>query len=130
MSRTLSVGVVGPGYWSYTASVMAECLDEITRTKHVDVARIPKGVYDQAQKFFRLVLETATDALPENPPASINAYVIAADVIRGASDPLPQTRKELDNRLERCAHFLGELRASRDITDAEVETATYLQKFF
>ena len=103
MSQTMSVGVVGPSHWVYMATVMAECLENVARTNRIEPNEIPVGVYWDALEFSGLALQATGDAVPDNPPASINAYVIAADALRRSSRDLPRTREDIDHRLEEYA---------------------------
>jgi hypothetical protein len=131
MSDTISVDVVGPSYWSYMATVMAECLDTFVEDEKIRPDEIPAAVYDGAKEFFALVLEAAGDVFPENPPASINAYVIASEALRGASKPFPATSQDLRSELERYSRFVDDLAEARRLTKVEdKETATALKRFF
>ena len=129
MSQTISVGVVGPSYWSYMATVMAECLEKIIQVKRIESGDLPKGVYNDAHRFFSLVLQAAGNTLPENPPASINAYVIAADAVRSFQSA-PQTRQELEKCLEHYLRFTDGMQQLHDLNKEEVKTAEGLRKFF
>src|SRR5436309_2500997 len=100
MSDTISVDVVGPSHWAFVATVMADCLEEVARLRSTRSDLVPKRVYSDAKEFFRLVLQSVGSGVPDNPPASLNAYVIAADALRNSSNSFPQTRQELGTRLE------------------------------
>ena len=130
MSDTLSIDVVGPSYWAYVATVMADCLEEVYRTKRIEPNLVPKGVYRDAKDFFRLVLESAGDDIPENPPASLNAYVIATDAIMSSAHSFPNTREALGDRFEEYAELVDRLNSPRQLTSDEVETAKALNSFF
>lgn len=133
MPEILSFDGVGPSYWSYMANVMAECLSKILETKRIEgeLGGVPKGVYRAAQDFFRLVLEAAGDALPDDPPASINAYMIATESMRRSLRAVPQTSPELESYLKQYSSFIDErLQHKGNLTDEELLTATSLQKFF
>jgi hypothetical protein len=130
MSDTISVDVVGPSYWAYVATVMAECLEEATRSKQVRVGLVPRGVYSDAKEFFRLVLQSVGNGVPDNPPASLNAYVIAADALRNSSDSFPRTREELGQRLAHYSELIDHLGQPRNLTTEEIEIATSLKEFF
>jgi hypothetical protein len=128
MSKTVSVGVVGPSHWAYMASVMAEKLGRMRDTKQVVTAQIPAGVYHDARQFFGLVLDAAGDRTPGNPPASINAYALAADAVRAAH--ADASRAEVGQTLEKQKALLDTLQAERALGDDEVETLSSLQAFF
>jgi hypothetical protein len=131
MSDTISVDVVGPSYWAYMATVMAECLNTFVQQEKVRPDEIPAAVYDGAKEFFALVLEAAGDVFPENPPASTNAYVIASEALRGASKPFPATSQALRAELERYSQFIDDLSEPRELTEAaDIETAEALKRFF
>lgn len=131
MSDTISVDVVGPSYWAYMATVMAECLKKFVEDEEVRPDDIPPAVYDGAKEFFDLVLEAAGDVFPENPPASTNAYVIASEALRGASKPFPATTQDLRAELERYSQFVDDLAEPRDLTGvADKEMAEALKRFF
>lgn len=128
MSETISVGVVGPSHWSYMAAVMAQRLGVVVERRRLEAGDIPKGVYLDAKKFFHLVLEEVDGEPPENPPASINAYVIAADAVRGAqSVPAAQDVKQ---SLREYSGLLSGLQTPRDLTVDELNTAGALRRFF
>src|SRR5580704_1412968 len=99
MSQTVSLGVVGPSHWAYMASVMAEKLQHVANAKQTVVGQIPVGVYRDAREFYRLVLEAAGDGTPVNPPASINAYALAADAVRAVR--ADASRAEVEQTLGR-----------------------------
>lgn len=130
MSQTISVGVVGPSHWAYMATVMAECLEEITKTNRIPTNLVPAGVYQDALAFSQLAVQAAGASVPDNPPASFNAYVIASEVLRRSSQELPQTREDINYRLERYETFLRTLDAPRELTDAEKELVASLIRFF
>lgn len=131
MSDTISVDVVGPSYWAYMATVMAECLEDISRSKEIRPEKVPQGVYRDAKKFFELVMQSVNKDLPENPPASLNAYVIAAYAVKDSSeDPPPTTLRELANRLEGYSKMLARLDEAGTLDDKDVRTARDLQLFF
>jgi hypothetical protein len=112
------------------ASVMAQRLEKIANLKRVERDDVPKGIYSDVRELFRLVLQAADDVLPENPPASINAYVIALDAMMGAFQPLPKTRHELKDRLEEYSRLIERLGQSHTLDEQEVQTTKSLQKFF
>ena len=111
MSRTISVGVSGPSHWSYMATVLADCLEQTLASSQVQP--IPKGVYRDALGFLKLALEGSGDSLPRNPPASINAYAIAAEAAPAPTSE-PESRADLHQRLlsfEGLLKSFGEPRA-------------------
>jgi hypothetical protein len=132
MSETISVGVVGRSYWVYMANVMAEYLGQIIQAKRIQsrLAEIPQGVYKDAQEFFRLVLQAVEPGFSENPPASTNAYMIAADSLRGSSTPIPETDPELEMRLKQYQFFIERLQEPHRLNSDELNTAQALHDFF
>lgn len=130
MSQTISVGVVGPSYWTYMATVMAECLQKITQFNRIEPGQIPGGVFRDAVAFSRLALDATGNSTPDNPPASLNAYGIAAEVIRMSADDLVKSRKEVDQRLAAYADFIRKLGEPRALRERERETAHHLRTFF
>jgi hypothetical protein len=128
MSDTLSIDVVGPSYWTYMATVMADCLESIAATKRVQP--IPLGVYKDAQSFFKLVMQSAGTELPENPPASLNAYVIAAYAVKDSLDNEPKSLDSLGEVLEDYSNLLSRLDRAGELNERELETAKDLQQFF
>jgi len=131
MSDTISVDVVGPSYWAYMATVMAECLEKFVAEEEIRPDQIPPAIFDGAKEFFALVLEAAGDTFPENPPASINAYVIASEALRGASRPFPATSQDLRSELEEYSQFVDRLAEPQALTRVEdKEKAETLKKFF
>lgn len=131
MSQTISVGVVGASHWTYMATVMAERLDEAYRTNRIVAGSIPAGVYRDALAFSQLALQATGSSVPDNPPASLNAYVIASDVLRHSShEPFP-TSEDVNSQLQRYGTFLRSLsNASREVSSAERETLESLVAFF
>jgi hypothetical protein len=128
MSQTVSVGVVGPSYWAYMASVMAERLQQVANARQTVAGQIPAGVYRDAREFYRLVLEAAGDGTPVNPPASINAYALAADAVRaGRADA---TRADVEQTLARQKALLDDLQRTRGLSEEELETLSSLHSFF
>jgi hypothetical protein len=131
MSDTLSIDVVGPSYWSYMATVMAECLDEITRTREIRPEKIPQGVFRDAKRFFTLVMQSVSADVPENPPASLNAYVIAAYAVKDSSENQAlMTLGDVGNRLEEYSKMLERLDKPATLDEQGARTAKDLQLFF
>lgn len=130
MSEIISVGVVGRSYWSYMAIVIAKCLERIIDVKRIEYRDIPQGVYKDARQFFGLVLQAAGDTVAENPPASLNAYVIAMDTATSVAQPILATRLKFREFLERLSSFLDQLEEPHQLTREELETADILRKFF
>lgn len=130
MSRTPSIGVVGPSYWLYMAALTADCLEKVVRRKRIEFGVLQKGVHLDVLEFFRLVLPAAGELLPENPPASINAYIIAAKIVRKITPSATITHQEIEEIFKRYLQFCDRLQVPADLTDEEVETAENLRKFF
>lgn len=128
MSQTVSIGVVGPSHWAYMASVMADRLQQIADAKQTGAVQIPAGVYRDAREFFRLVLEAAGDSAPVNPPASINAYALAADAVR--ANRVNASRAEVEEELGRQKALLDDLQQSRGLSEVELGTLLSLHAFF
>jgi hypothetical protein len=128
MSRTVSVGVVGPSHWAYMASVMAAKLQQMIDAKQSLAGQIPVGVYRDAGEFYRLVLEAAGDRTPVNPPASINAYALAADAVRALS--ADASRADVEQTLTKQKALLDDLKQPRALNDEELKTLSSLQAFF
>jgi hypothetical protein len=130
MSQTISVGVVGPSHWAYMATVMAECLEEVAKNDRVSPNAIPVGVYHDALRFSDLALQATRASVPDNPPASLNAYVIASDVLRRSSQELPQTRDDINLQLKRYETFLQTLQTPRALDDDDRQLVNSLRTFF
>ena len=128
MSQTVSVGVVGPSHWAYMASVMAAKLRPMVDARRTLAARIPVGVYRDAREFYKLVLEAAGDGTPVNPPASINAYALAADAVRAAS--ADASRADVEQTLHRQKALLDDLGEPRELSGEELKTLSSLHTFF
>jgi hypothetical protein len=111
------------------AGLMAKSLDLVVGARRVEPNQVPSGVYEDARKFFELVIE-ATGPLPANPPASLNAYRIAADAVRGSVSPVPKDRKELREHLTAYGSFIERLTHEGPLSNLEVATAERLRKFF
>jgi hypothetical protein len=128
---TISVGVFGPEYWSYMAKVMARQLDKTIEAKWIDAESFPKGVYYEAQKFFSLVngaLEYGK--IPNNPSASINAYAIASQAVKGVSTASQLSLEKLNKELEVFATFVDSLTESRALDSEAEKNAEMLRDFF
>lgn len=130
MSDTLSIDVVGPSYWTYMATVMADCLEQISSSKQVRANNIPSGVYRDAKSFFKLVMQSVGKDLPENPPASLNAYVIAAYAVKESSDQELKTLDSLEEVLDDYSKLLNRLDKPGKLKEHEIDTARDLQQFF
>jgi hypothetical protein len=130
MSDTLSIDVVGPSYWAYMATVMADCLEDISRSKEIRPEKVPQGVYRDAKKFFELVMQSVSKDLPENPPASLNAYVIAAYAVKDSSQDELTTLKDLGDRLDGYSKLLHRLNKADNLDEQDVQTAKDLKQFF
>jgi hypothetical protein len=128
MSKTVSVGVVGPSHWAYMASVMATKLQKMVDAKRTLADQIPVGVYRDAREFYRLVLEAAGDDTPANPPASINAYALAADAVRAAR--ADASRADVEQTLGSQYTLLNNLQRSSVLSEDELKTLSSLRAFF
>jgi hypothetical protein len=128
MSKTVSVGVVGPSHWAYMASVMAEKLQQIQTAGETGIARIPPSVYRDAREFYGLVLEAAGDSTPVNPPASINAYALASDAIRAVT--AGASRADVGEMLGKQKALLDRLQQPRRLDAEELQTLSALYGMF
>ena len=90
--------------------------------------QIPAGVYRDAREFYRLVLEAAGDGTPVNPPASINAYALAADAVRAVRTNA--SRGEVEEELAKQKALLDGLQQPRGLNDDELSTLSSLHSFF
>ncbi len=141
MSRTISVGVVGAKHWSYPAGVMAKCLNQITEGQKT---KIPLGVFHDAQLFLKVVLGRETGTHFDNPPARLNAHVIAWDVLNTCPDLRTHMIKGADGHFLRFAEFLESLEGQPTVplnegwgkqplvplSTEDQKTATDLRDFF
>ncbi len=131
MSDTIFIEAVGPRYWTFMATVMASRLDKFINSREITPGDIPKGVYDDAREYFELVMGAVSSTLPEDPPASINAYVTAMDALKGSLRPFPETDEALVANLSNYAEFLRGLTGPHRIADErELQTVTSLRDFF
>lgn len=130
MSQTISLGIVGPSYWAYTAFVMTDSLASVTETGEIERQAIPRGVLRDAKRFFDLILQSLNGGPSERIPASNNAYLIARDVIKRTADPTPQTGDEIRKTILRYASFVNKLDEPRKLPASDVRTATELVHFF
>jgi hypothetical protein len=126
MSWTPSVGVVGAGYWSYMAHVLAESLSRAIRDKRVDSSLLPQGIYNDAREFFNRALD---DQAQERSPARMNAYVVALDAVWESGDSV-RTTDQAQHRLRDYSDLLERLRSEGPLTEIELKTAAELRHFF
>jgi hypothetical protein len=131
VSMTKSVGEVGPSHWSYMAGTLARRLGKIVRKKRIEEKDIPQGVYVDAKEFFELIVQALGARLPENPPASMNAYHIASEILRTSVSPAPNNLEDLEGHLERYSTFIHDRMARPTILKRpDLKTARELRKFF
>jgi len=128
MSYILSVGVVGPSYWSYMAAVMAECLGRVVGASHVETGDFPRVATSDAREFFRLVLQATNDTVPENPPASLSNCVLAITAIKRAGIVL--VAKDYATELSLYSVLISSLEQPYVLTTEELRVAKNLQEFF
>jgi hypothetical protein len=130
VSYTLSIGVVGAGYWSYIALIMAICLGRITYSG----VHIPLNILFDARKFFNIVLKTKTnDTTFDNPPARACAHNLAWEVLNSCDGLRSKTEKQANNYFQKFAALLEKLskkRVKKPLSSEELKTAEELQKFF
>jgi len=112
------------------AAVMAECLEQVVTTSLVEPDAVPAGVYQDARRFWSLALQATEASVPANPPASLNAYVIASDTLLQSSPEVPNTRDDIDRQLKRYETFLERLQQPGKLDHEEIRLATSLQGFF
>ena len=129
MSLTVSTAANGMGYWTYMAAVLVESLEHVIRLKRLPANAVPKGVFSDAQEFFRLAVQGSAGIGSEDPTASLNAYLIVADVVRESS---PKLRKhdDIETSLEEWADFAKTLRKPRSLNNKELQLARTLREFF
>lgn len=130
MSMTDSLGIVGPSYWCYMASKLADCLERVVEEGRIEEDPIPKGVYADVVDFFELVLQAVTTSVPNNPPASLKAYAIATEALRSASRVHPPTRDAMRNSLVVFSSFAKDLMQPRNLRPDELEVARAMRSFF
>jgi hypothetical protein len=128
MSQTLSVDVVGPSYWTYMATVMADCLERISQAGRIETSAVPPGVFKDALAFWQLALQATSGAVPDNLPA-LNAYVIAFETLRW-SLPASPTREDIDKELVRYDAFLKTLGTPRALDVEDTQIVGALKSFF
>jgi hypothetical protein len=128
MSQTLSVDVVGPSHWTYMATVMAECLDQIAQAGSINAKPVPPGVYRDALAFWELALQATSGAVPNNLPA-LNAYVVASEALRRSFQILP-SRDDIDKQLVKYETVLKALGTPRTLDVEETKVVTGLKTFF
>lgn len=127
---TISIGVVGAAHWAYMAEVLATRLGDAVSKGKIDLKKIPRGILKEAQEFFGLVIQAIGDNLPDNPPASMNAYVIAADTVKCSPETNAESAIEIDIRLKAYHQFLTQLTDSGDLSGRQLQTAKDLRDFF
>lgn len=79
MSKTISVGVVGPDHWTYMSNVMAGIFKKSAENRRLKKSDIPKGILADATDFSLLVLKGNTTT---NPLAGLNAQNLAVNVVQ------------------------------------------------
>jgi len=112
------------------AAVMAECLEEIAKTNRVQRSAVPAGVYLDALEFVQLAVQATGASVPDNPPASLNAYVIASDVLRESSQEPSQTSDDINDQLKRYEVFLQSLNNPRELNEDDGKVVDPLKRFF
>lgn len=132
MSYTRSIGAVGAEYWSNMAIAMSNILGNIRKSG--EKIQIPRGIWYDARKFFRLVLgEKTGDTMFNNHLAQLNAHVIAWEALGNCGGFRCKTRKEADGYFTRFATLLDELnenRATEPLNQEWLKTAEEFQRFF
>ncbi|MDP2933224.1 MAG: hypothetical protein Q8N81_03765, partial [bacterium] len=98
--------MVGAKHWSYPALAMAKCLDQIIKGQKT---KIPLGVFHDAQLFLKVVLGRKTGTHFDNPPAQVNAFGIAWDVLNNCPNLRSRTRKGAEGHFLKFAEFLESL---------------------
>lgn len=130
MSMTNSIGVVGPSHWSFMAATLAEYLGNMLEGKP-QRASIPRGIYADAKQFFKLVEQALRrNGAPENPPASIKAYVVASDAARNASGPHPPSPQDIEKSLNMYIDLVNRLQNLQQLEGEDAHVAESLKKFF
>jgi hypothetical protein len=127
MSRTISVGVLGPSRWSFMAAVLADRISLTLETKTSQ--QIPKAVLREAKDFIKLALEGSGDAPSNNPPASINAYAIAVGAAVPQPSAAPETRESLRARFQGFSELLDKLPESGAFDENQQGVAADLVSF-
>ncbi len=126
MSMTIAIGIVGPSYWSYMATVMAIHLQKIVKGK---ASPIPRGIHQEAERLFDIALDCAGGKLAKNPPASLHAYVMIWDIFRDIGE-LFTTTDEVEAEMMRCRAFIDGLHQIHELSPEEVAIGQKLIRFF
>lgn len=133
MSETISVGVVGPSHWVYMAKVMAEVLGKVVQNPRLVIVDIPVGVLHGAVQFSKLVLEGVEPFSSPNPPASLNAFVMAKKVMEKITGHYPDQR-EVGQLLWGCRAIVGLTRFTCSISKFNhpeiFQALGFMAKFF
>jgi hypothetical protein len=113
------------------ATVMAECLEKILAEDGIVCSdSVPAGVQQDALRFLKLVLEATGEGGPDNPPASLNAYVIASGALIQSSPEATRTRDEIDVQLKRYEALLEKLGTPGRLDGEDQALANSLRSFF
>ena len=129
MSDTLSVDVVGPGHWTYTAAAMARHLALVLEHGCTRPDEILVGVHENAKRFLAIALEASGDDLPLNPFVSFANYQIATETLE-TIHPISESLDEMNQRLRGFAALLQRLAAPGPLAAEESEVASDAQRFF
>jgi len=138
MSQTISIGVVGPRYWSFMARRMADCLQSIVEEGSFKKGSIPRNVLADAVRFFDLVLQELKGGPPSsggialrNPEATLRAYLLAVNTQERIHKQIPGDRSD---ELQRYWELLNVLHQSQgegtDLNAEQIGTAEALMRFF
>ena len=127
MSMTILAGVVGPSHWAYMAKQFATKLEQVAQQRKIDANFISASIVLDAREFFQLASQFAQDEVPKNPPASANAYMIAAKAINASSPSDPDANAK--TVLEKYLAFVTNIQTPRSLDNDEVETAQHLRQF-
>ena len=129
VSKTASVGVVGPGYWLYVSSILARRLTSIIDKGNIVGDEIPVGILTGAKRFLDMALDAVAEGVPANPPASINAYQIAGNALHAATSN-GETPSDLPGALKSYVELLPRLRTPGSLSESERARVGQLRAFF
>jgi hypothetical protein len=127
LSKTIAVGVVGPSHWAYMAVVMSEVLNRAVQKSALLKTDVPAGVLADAVRFSNLVLEEVRPSVSSNPLATINAYVMAKEVVEKVIGHYPSD-EEFEPLLDGC-RLLVDLKEKKE-ESKNVKLLEFMAKFF
>jgi hypothetical protein len=127
LSKILHKNDVESSIWQYPALVAEKNIEDFIKKQFIDNKAIPRGIFEELEKFFELALK-ATET--SSPISSISSYRIAANAMRNSIPSIAENRVDFEINLKEFANLFSSFKTKRPCKSQELVKLKNLKKFF